>query len=526
MGFVFPIPSSSKSNRRHVVASSVDKKRSWAEKEANLSEQLEKRFLSGEQLSATSIQRRIVAASRNGDVESAEKWAGYMKRGGYTLGTPTYTSLLHAYRQACDPGRCLKLLEEMRLNGDLPNEKSSYEAVRAAIAAGDGTVVSETVAYCFRHNVPISRSSLNASLHLLMRLGSVELAEDVIRFMRSAPNLEARPDIVTWNVMMSGYSRNDKPEKTLAIFGGIIFRRQSEKPTVSTFNAVLQALLNIRQHKSNKSASAQFVVRMMGKLKIGCDVQTATTLIRLVGEIGRNEVVKVERWFSGHQTFKPDLVYYNAVIEAYARCEDLTSCFRTIEEMDVSGIKPDARSFNLMLKVQRTEQDANELLAEMTRRKIDPDIYSYCSLLKREPNNSAKDIARIVQMAMDSGVTVDSRLQRAAIQAAKHDVKESEFVFRFLAAKLGVDNLTDASFMAFLYVCGVSGRSDLAVRIVYAMKKANRVPRPICYGEFARGLRESKISEHRLQPYLFVLKTLCNVTDDFDLPINRVRIKF
>mmetsp|Transcript_39915 Transcript_39915/g.158877 ORF Transcript_39915/g.158877 Transcript_39915/m.158877 type:complete len:130 (+) Transcript_39915:1471-1860(+) len=129
-------------------------------------------------------------------------------------------------------------------------------------------------------------------------------------------------------------------------------------------------------------------------------------------------------------------------------------------------------------------------------------------------------------MAMDSGVAVDSRLQSAAIRAAKHDVKGAELVFRFLAAKLGVDNLKDASFMAFLYVCGVSGRSDLAVRIVYAMKKAKRVPKPACYREFAKGTRESKVAEHKLQPYLFVLKTLCNVTDDFDLPINRVRIKF
>ncbi|KAJ8906810.1 hypothetical protein NDN08_003296 [Rhodosorus marinus] len=515
MGFVLPFLSSSRSRRRHVVASGVDKRRSWAEKEANLSEQLEKRLLSGEQLSPTSIQRRIVAASRNGDVESAEKWAGYMKQGGYTLGTPTYTSLLHAYRRACDPEKCLVLLEEMRLDGDLPNEKSSYEAVRARHPAGDPSKIGQK-----------RRLMMTSEIADQLIRGSVEQAEDVIRFMRSAPNREARPDIVTWNVMMSGYSRNGMPEKTLATFGGIIFRRQSEKPTVSTFNAVLQALLNIRQHKSSKSASAQFVVRMMGKLKIRCDVQTATTLIRLVGEIGRNEVVKVERWFSGHQTFKPDLVYYNAIIEAYARCEDLRSCSRTIEEMDVVGIKPDARSFNLMLKVQGTQEDANALLAEMQSRKIDPDIYSYCSLLKREPNNSAKGIARIIQMAMDSGVTVDSRLQSAAIRATKHDVKESELVFRFLASKLGVANLKDASFMAFLYVCGVSGRSDLAVRIVYAMKKAKRVPKPMCYGEFAKGTRESKVPEHKLQPYLFVLKTLCNVTDDFDLPINRVRIKF
>mmetsp|Transcript_39916 Transcript_39916/g.158881 ORF Transcript_39916/g.158881 Transcript_39916/m.158881 type:complete len:415 (+) Transcript_39916:170-1414(+) len=414
----------------------------------------------------------------------------------------------------------------MRLDGDLPNEKSSYEAVRAAISAEDGTAVSEIVAYCFRHNIPISRSSLNASLNLLMRLGKVEQAEDIIRFMRSAPNPDAVPDIVSWNVMMCGYSRNGMPEKTLATFGGIIYRRQSEKPTISTFNAVLQALLNIRQHKSNKSAGAQFVVRTMGKLKIHCDVQTATTLIRLVGEIGRSEVVKVERWFSGHQTFKPDLFYFNAVIEAYARCEDLQSCSRTMEEMDILGINPDARSFNLMLKVQGSEDDANALLAEMRSRKIDPDVYSYCALLKREPKNSAEGIARIVQMAMDSGVAVDSRLQSAAIRAAKHDVKGAELVFRFLAAKLGVDNLKDASFMAFLYVCGVSGRSDLAVRIVYAMKKAKRVPKPACYREFAKGTRESKVAEHKLQPYLFVLKTLCNVTDDFDLPINRVRIKF
>mmetsp|Transcript_39917 Transcript_39917/g.158886 ORF Transcript_39917/g.158886 Transcript_39917/m.158886 type:complete len:188 (+) Transcript_39917:261-824(+) len=137
-----------------------------------------------------------------------------------------------------------------------------------AISAEDGTAVSEIVAYCFRHNIPISRSSLNASLNLLMRLGKVEQAEDIIRFMRSAPNPDAVPDIVSWNVMMCGYSRNGMPEKTLATFGGIIYRRQSEKPTISTFNAVLQALLNIRQHKSNKSAGAQFVVRTMGKLKV------------------------------------------------------------------------------------------------------------------------------------------------------------------------------------------------------------------------------------------------------------------
>lgn len=48
---------------------------------------------------------------------------------------------------------------------------------------------------------------------------------------------------------------------------------------------------------------------------------------------------------------KPDLTTYTALLEAHERNNDLDSIMRTLEEMELIGISPSIRAFNIALKV-------------------------------------------------------------------------------------------------------------------------------------------------------------------------------
>lgn len=102
-----------------------------------------------------------------------------------------------------------------------------------------------------------------------------------------------------------------------------------------------------------------------------------------------------------------DLLFYNSLLEAFSRKENLTACREIMRKMEAKGIRPNATSYNLILTTTKNPRvdDYRRLLEEMKTKGVAPNERTYngfLSLLSKRRH--WKDFDRVQEEMRVSGV--------------------------------------------------------------------------------------------------------------------------
>lgn len=215
-------------------------------------------------------------------------------------------------------------------------------------------------------------------------------------------------------------------------------------------------------------------------------------------------------------------------------------------EMINRGIRPDThtiRALRLAAKICGDVPLSLKILDVTLSCGLQPDAHSYNSAIAacaRSSPNDPETADKLLQQALERGVKWTNSMVNAAISSCDNDVSMAIALWQRLRSCPDEESRSVLAerpiYDALLRICGRSARPDLALRIVYAAKKANHmvsnsVDSRSVYNAFKRGLKESdgeeKVARNAIKrQYVQHLKTECGVTDWTDIPIERIRIKF
>jgi pentatricopeptide repeat protein len=327
------------------------------------------------------------------------------------------------------PDRAKQMLEEMTRQGIA--ETISFNTVITSFC-GQGRIkeavgVLESLVKCSEEQPDVKPDILSFSpiVQALGKSGRPKDAELLVERMRARGYV---PDVITWTSVLHAWSISNQPEapdRAITLLNEVL---KEQKPDTALYNAVLLALAN----DLNRGKEAEEVLRQMSTppniitystcmlaWKNSPDLPQAvfqaealleevyqrgltpnvvlfSTLIALYARCGM--VASAERILQRME--QPNVVSYTAVLEAWANSERLDAVDQAIQLLNEMDAKPNATTFNTVLKViekcpghPKKSEGAVRILSRMREAGCRPNIRTFNAIFSVCAHDLAKQEA-------------------------------------------------------------------------------------------------------------------------------------
>ncbi|XP_017235584.1 pentatricopeptide repeat-containing protein DOT4, chloroplastic [Daucus carota subsp. sativus] len=238
----------------------------------------------------------------------------------------TYTALMGSYARGSLFIEAIKLFDDMKRDGIKPDVFTATSILHACACNGSLEIGKDVHRYIRESNMQLTLFASNALIDMYAKCGSME---DALTVFSEMP----RTDIVSWNTMIGGYSKNRLPNEALDLF---VKMQKDLKPDNVTISCVLpscgslSALDRGREIHSfvlkNGLSSDQFVMNALLDMYVKCG---ALVLARSLFSIMPDK----------------NLVSWTVMIAGYGMHGFGREAVSTFSEMRRAGIKPDSASF-------------------------------------------------------------------------------------------------------------------------------------------------------------------------------------
>ncbi|KAI3523846.1 hypothetical protein L1887_02291 [Cichorium endivia] len=195
-------------------------------------------------------------------------------------------------------------------------------------------------------NSPTSKPdvwTMNTILGLFANTGQIETME---KWYEKFKNFGIEPETRTFNVLVNGYARKKMYDKMSTVLS--YMRKMSFPWTTSTYNNVIEAFSDVGDVKN-----MEFTFDQMRAEGVRGDTKTFCCLIRgyANGGIFHKVVNMVE--LAGKLEIAENTSFYNAVIYACAKADDLMEMERVFRRMKSKECKGDVMTFDIMVEAYR-----------------------------------------------------------------------------------------------------------------------------------------------------------------------------
>mmetsp|Transcript_3485 Transcript_3485/g.6445 ORF Transcript_3485/g.6445 Transcript_3485/m.6445 type:complete len:789 (-) Transcript_3485:109-2475(-) len=357
----------------------------------------------------------------------------------------------------------------------------------------------------------------------LVPLVSEGRIDDAMKLIDGLDNLNPK----TMAVYLKSLVDASEMEATKLLFDKYFGVKQSTfSPAARHFNIVIDGFCT-----ENMPTEAVNLFRKMIRLGKSPDAYTLTSLIKI-----SNSVSVLQRiWMQAQNRFliTPTFINYAAYITALGRLSHPSQACLIFDKMENKKGYASIIVWNALFWVlaqpenskQRLEipsdggvsplnglkghQASKEVLRLMKSDILypDPNSQTYCLVATAMANEEApiEEALDLFSQARNSGFGGEGRFVNAIIRCYGIDIDAAikawknmfarEVLNQFKNKKAKLNNLK-AAHHALLYVCGRAGRADLALRILYAMKKEYIEPDEVALNAYKAGKkRETKSTE-------------------------------
>ncbi len=336
----------------------------------------------------------IQAFERNGEVFSAERWYRRMTQVGLRPGLSEFNALMHAaasfpelckQRQMANGRRAHSYAPEpfasssgepvgplarwwyRLIEADLvPDIASLHILLRDATRRDDNIgvrwvqdnlkkySVKPNKAFCtslLRFYLSNSHASSTTGLEGKTGEGGLRRAEEFLQLM-SEMNLTA--DIVTYTAIIDAHAKRGNFAAALKYFEEL--KSKGLKPDVVCYNCLIEAAARSRDFKAMDS----FLTESIQKFGIVKGSESGY-IFAMLTHAKTGNLHEVERLFQQLvMNLKSGQVWsraYAAVLTGYAVQGDLQACYGVIQEMERSGVRPEIRTFDAVLRMLQKYHD-------------------------------------------------------------------------------------------------------------------------------------------------------------------------
>ncbi|KAH0985094.1 hypothetical protein GBA52_012271 [Prunus armeniaca] len=238
----------------------------------------------------------------------------------------SWTSMIAGYVREGLSDEAIELFSEMERNGVSPDVYTITSILHACACNGSLKKGRDMHKYIREHGMDSSLFVCNTLMDMYAKCGSMEDAHSVFSNM---PVM----DIVSWNTMIGGYSKNCLPNEALKLFSEM---QQKSKPDGMTIASVLPACASLAALNRGQEIhghilrngyfSDRYVANALVDMYVKCGV---LVLARLLFDI-----IPIK-----------DLISWTVIVAGYGMHGFGREAITAFNEMRKSGIKPDSVSF-------------------------------------------------------------------------------------------------------------------------------------------------------------------------------------
>ncbi|KAJ0971264.1 hypothetical protein J5N97_019223 [Dioscorea zingiberensis] len=278
----------------------------------------------------------------------------------------SWNSMLAGFLQNGLDEETLELFSEMRVDGVLPTRVSiaSFLSASANIEAIDEGRQAHAIAVTSGLDLDnILGSSL---LNFYCKVGFVEDAESVFTHIVGR-------DVVTWNLLISGYVQDGQIEKAFHTCHQM--RRENFKFDCVTLSSIIAACVDSGKIELGRVGHG-FCIRN----NLDSDLAVTSTMIDLYASCGRME--HAQRVFD--VAMSRDLVVWNTLIFAYAQYGLSGEALKHFYQMQLQGLSPNVVSWNSVILGLLRNRQVNEALNMFTQMQftgVKPTLITWATLI-------------------------------------------------------------------------------------------------------------------------------------------------
>ncbi|KAA0057054.1 pentatricopeptide repeat-containing protein DOT4 [Cucumis melo var. makuwa] len=238
----------------------------------------------------------------------------------------SWTSMITGYvREGLSDG-AIKLFDEMKSRGVVPDVYAVTSILHACAINGNlksGQIVHD---YIRENNLETNSFVSNALTDMYAKCGSMKDAHDVFSHMK-------KKDVISWNTMIGGYSKNRLPNEALTLFAEM----QSEsKPDGTTVACILPACASLAALDRGREIHGYALRNGYSE-----DKYVVNALLDMYVKCGL--LVLARSFFD--MILNKDLVSWTVMIAGYGMHGFGSEAINTFNQMRMTGIKPDEVSF-------------------------------------------------------------------------------------------------------------------------------------------------------------------------------------
>ncbi|KAL9228862.1 hypothetical protein vseg_004396 [Gypsophila vaccaria] len=236
--------------------------------------------------------------------------------------------------------------------------------------------------------------------------------DEAMKLFNEMDSNNVKPDLVTWNCLMSSHLEYGLCHQVLVIFRGMVTSKA--KLNSSSVTPAIQAMSELKLVKSGKEMHS-YVVRN----GLDFDVYVQTTLLDMYVKI--NDLVKAQAVFDLMKC--RNTVAFNSLIAGYSSKGLFVDAMKLLNQMKEEGLKPDEVTWNSLIygySLNGHLNNALSVLDEMTKFGIKSNVISWTALISGSSQNGKYEEAfnlfrqMVEQAVKPNSVTVTSLLQASA----------------------------------------------------------------------------------------------------------------
>ncbi|CAI0395889.1 unnamed protein product [Linum tenue] len=234
-----------------------------------------------------------------------------------------WNSLISAYGSTGDCNQCMKLLSRMILEGIRPTSTTISTILLACSRSGQLQPGAFLHGYILRNRIAPDQFINSTLIDLYFKCGKPHTAEKVFRTI-------PKPDIVLWNVMISGFTMVGKLFDALGIYNQM--KAAGVNPDAMTFSSVLSACSQLAALEQGKAIHISVSDNGLESNEV-----VMGALLDMYAKCGAmNEALSVFLKLPIR-----DLVSWTSMITAYGSHGQAKDALELFDEMLQSSVKPD-----------------------------------------------------------------------------------------------------------------------------------------------------------------------------------------
>ncbi|XP_010255142.1 PREDICTED: pentatricopeptide repeat-containing protein At1g08070, chloroplastic-like [Nelumbo nucifera] len=372
-----------------------------------------------------------------------------------------WSAMVAGYTQNRCPKEALDMFDQMQSLGLRPNSVTMVGVISACSQLGDIERGRRAHDYLVRTGMEMNTVVSTSLLDMYIKCGFIDEARELFDRM-------PRKDVVSWNALINGYTKNGYFKEALEVFNTI--QDLGLEPNKVTFLSALSSCAELGAIEKGKE-----IEELLNMSELGSDLSIETALLDMYAKCGSI----AESYNVFRRTFPRDVVMWSAMINGFATNGHFKAAMSLFGGMLKEGMRPNNFTFlSLLIACAHggLVHEAYEYLNSMTiEYGISPNMEHYACMVDLLGRAGLLEDAKkfIDGMPIEPGISVWRSLLGAC--TTHKNTKIGEYAAQHL---FELEPKDDANYVLLSNIYAASGRWEDVEDTRAAMKhhKAHKTP--------------------------------------------------